>query len=193
MKLIFASNNKGKITEVQSMVKKDISVLTLQEAGVTEELPEPYDTFNENAWSKAAYVYRKTGLDCFAEDSGLVVPALDGAPGVYSARYAGEPSDDDANNKKLLEALTGVENRHAYYQSVICLMLKGTAHYFEGKCEGTVITTLKGDGGFGYDPMFVPQGWDLTFAEIPLAEKNKISHRGAAMKLLTAFLNDLKV
>lgn len=193
MKLIFASNNKGKITEVQSMIKKDISILTLQEAGVTEELPEPYDTFKENAWSKVAYVYRKTGLDCFSEDSGLVVPALDGAPGVYSARYAGEPSNDEANNKKLLEALTVVEDRYAYYQSVICLMLHGTAYYFEGKCEGTVITTPRGDGGFGYDPMFIPQGWDLTFAEIPLAEKNKISHRGAAMKRFTAFLNDLKV
>lgn len=193
MKLIFASNNKGKITEVQSLVKKDIHILTLQEAGVAEELPEPYDTFNQNAWSKANYVYLKTGLDCFAEDSGLVVPALNGAPGVYSARYAGEPSNDDANNKKLLEALAGVEDRYAYYQSVICLILHGEAHYFEGKCEGTVITIPRGDGGFGYDPMFVPQGWNLTFAEIPLAEKNKISHRGAAMKLLTVFLNDLKV
>ncbi len=181
------------MTEIQSLVKKDISILTLQEAGVWEELPEPYNTFDQNAWSKADYVHRKTNLDCFAEDSGLVVPALDGAPGVYSARYAGEPTNDEANNKKLLETLTGVEDRYAYYQSVICLMLKGEAHYFEGKCEGTVITVPRGGGGFGYDPMFVPKGQYLTFAEIPLAEKNKISHRGAAMKLLTTFLNDLNV
>lgn len=173
------------------MIKKDISMLTLKDADVTEELPEPFDTFEQNAWSKADYVYRKTGLDCFAEDSGLVVPALDGAPGVYSARYAGQPTDDEANNKKLVHAIAGIEDRYAYYQSVICLLLNGQAHYFEGKCAGTLITEPRGDDGFGYDPLFIPEGWDLTFAEIPLEEKNKISHRGAAMKLLTNFLNDL--
>lgn len=191
MKLIFASNNKGKLKEVQSMIKKEISMLTLKDADVLEEIPEPYDTFEKNAWAKADYVYRKTSLDCFAEDSGLVVPALDGAPGVYSARYAGEPTNDAANNEKLLQALDGIDDRYAYYQSVICLMLNGLAYYFDGRCEGQLITAPKGEEGFGYDPLFVPRGWEQTFAEIPLAEKNKISHRGAAMKQLSRFLNDL--
>lgn len=193
MNLIFASNNQGKLKEVQSMLKKDINILTLKDAGVNEDLPEPYDTFEQNAWSKADYVYRKTGLDCFAEDSGLVVPALGGAPGVYSARYAGQPTDDTANNNKLIATIAGIDDRYAYYQSVICLALKGQVYYFEGKCEGTIITQPRGDEGFGYDPLFIPLGWNETFAEIPLNEKNKISHRGAAMKLLTAFLNELKV
>lgn len=191
MKLIFASNNKGKLIEVQSMIRNNISIITLQEAGVLEDIAEPYDTFEQNAWAKASYVYGKTGLNCFAEDSGLVVPALDGAPGVYSARYAGEPSNDAANNAKLVAAIADVNDRYAYYQSVICLMLGGTAHYFQGKCEGTLRTEPRGDGGFGYDPLFVPLGQNLTFAEIPLEEKNKISHRGAAMHLFTALLNEL--
>ncbi len=173
------------------MIREDIGLKTLKEAGVWDELPEPYDTFQQNAWSKADYVYRKTGLDCFAEDSGLVVPALNGEPGVYSARYAGEPTNDTANNEKLIKALAGVEDTDAYYQSVICLMLQGTPHYFEGRCVGKVQTVPRGDGGFGYDPLFVPEGWTLTFAEIPLDEKNKISHRGAAMRAFTEFLNGL--
>lgn len=189
MKLIFASNNQGKLKEVQSMIRRDMELMTLKEAGVWEELPEPYDTFEKNAWSKADYVYRKTGLDCFAEDSGLVVPALNGAPGVYSARYAGEPTDDAANNEKLVRALAGITDHYAYYQSVICLMLQGKPHYFEGRCAGTVQAIARGEGGFGYDPLFVPDGWTLTFAEIPLEEKNKISHRGAAMRAFTEFLN----
>lgn len=190
MKLIFASNNKGKITEVQSLIPDTIEVVSLKEAGILVDIPEPYHTFKENAWAKADYIFQATGVNCFAEDSGLVVPALDGAPGVYSARYAGEPSNDEANNTKLIDALHQIQDTSAWYQSVICLILNGDIHYFQGKCEGHLVTIPRGEEGFGYDPLFIPNGYDRTFAEIPLSEKNKISHRGAAMKQLAQFLNN---
>jgi XTP/dITP diphosphohydrolase len=191
MKLIFASNNNGKITEVQSLIPDTIKVVSLKEAGIFAEIPEPYHTFKENAWAKANYIHQSTGTNCFAEDSGLVVPALNGEPGVYSARYAGEPSNDEANNTKLIDALQHIKDTSAWYQSVICLILDGDIHYFEGKCEGHLVTKPRGSGGFGYDPLFIPDGFDRTFGEIPLAEKNKISHRGAAMKQFAHFLNHL--
>jgi len=187
--LIFASNNKGKIVEIQHLVNNNIKIISLQEAGIAEEIEEPFDTFAQNARAKADYVYRKTGIDCFADDSGLVVPALGGAPGVYSARYAGSPTNDAANNHKLLEAMRHVEDRQAYYQSVICLISGDGTRYFEGRCQGTLTETPRGDGGFGYDPLFVPDGYTQTFAELPLAEKSKISHRAAAMRQLCSYLN----
>jgi XTP/dITP diphosphohydrolase len=189
MELIFASNNKGKIIEVQSLIQKNIKIVSLKEKGITEDIEEPFDTFRQNAWAKAGYVHRKTGLSCFAEDSGLVVPALNGAPGVYSARYAGQPTNDEANNRKLLDAIKDMDAPEAYYQSVICLILEGQAHYFEGKCPGRLTNIPKGEGGFGYDPLFIPQGYIQTFAELPLEEKNKISHRGMAMQEFSKFIN----
>ncbi len=189
MELIFASNNKGKIIEVQSLIDNNIKIISLKDKGITENIEEPFHTFRENARAKADYVHRKTGLPCMAEDSGLVVPALDGAPGVYSARYAGEPSNDEANNLKLLEAITGMEVPEAYYQSVICLILDNKVHYFEGRCSGTLTHVPRGTSGFGYDPLFIPKGYDVTFAELPLDKKNQISHRGMAMRAFSDFIN----
>lgn len=191
MKLIFASNNKGKIKEVQSLISGKFSIVSLQEAGITEAIEEPFHTFRENAWAKADYVSRKSGLPCMAEDSGLVVPALDGAPGVYSARYAGEPSDDTANNRKLMEAIRDMERPAAYYQSVICLLLQGQAHYFEGRCLGSLASEPRGKGGFGYDPLFIPEGYEQTFGELSSEIKNKISHRSAATAALITFLSSV--
>jgi len=189
MKLIFASNNKGKIAEVQTLVNSNLKILSLLEAGITEPIEEPFDTFRENAWAKADYVHRQTGLPCFADDSGLVVPALNGAPGVYSARYAGEPADDTANNRKLLAAIEAMDAPEAYYQAVICYIGDGSIHYFEGRCYGHLVHIPRGTGGFGYDPLFVPNGYTDTFGELAQDIKNKISHRGEAMRSFIAFLN----
>jgi XTP/dITP diphosphohydrolase len=190
MNLIFASNNKGKIIEVQSLISGDIKVVSMKDAGIIADIPEPFHTFRENAKAKAIYIQQATNSNCFAEDSGLIVPALNGDPGVFSARYAGEPSNDEANNRKLLTEIKKVSDKSAYYQSVICLLLKEDVYYFEGKCEGTITETPKGEGGFGYDPLFIPKGYHETFGELPLNVKNTLSHRGKAMALFTAFLND---
>jgi XTP/dITP diphosphohydrolase len=188
-KLVFASNNQGKLREIQSLLANNFQLRTLKDCGITEELPEPFFTFQENAWSKANYVFEKTGENCFAEDSGLVVPALDGAPGVWSARYAGEPSNDENNNQKLLASIKNISNKSAYYQAVICLILLGQTHYFEGKCWGHLTPAPKGDSGFGYDPLFIPDGYNITFAEKNPDLKNQISHRAKATIQLAAFLN----
>lgn len=189
MNLIFASNNKGKIIEVQSLVSDDIKVVSMKDAGINAEIPEPFDTFRDNAKAKAAYIKNSTGQNCFAEDSGLIVPALNGEPGVFSARYAGEPSNDQNNNQKLLKEINKVADKSAYYQSVICLMIDESIYYFEGKCAGSITETPKGDGGFGYDPLFIPEGYEQTFGELSLEVKNTLSHRGKAMALFTDFLN----
>jgi len=189
MELIFASNNAGKLAEVKLLLHEHYQLRTLKESGIMEALPEPFHTFRENAWSKAGFVSGKTGRNCFAEDSGLVVPALSGAPGVFSARYAGLPSDDARNNQKLLQNMAGITDRNAYYQSVICLFFNGNVYYFEGRCFGTIASGPHGNGGFGYDPLFIPDGYDRTFASFELDEKNKISHRGIAVRKLAAFLN----
>lgn len=186
--LIFASNNKGKLKEIQPVLADAYRLLTLREAGITEELPEPYATFEENAWSKANYVYQKTGQSCFAEDSGLVVPAIGGAPGVFSARYAGEPSNDADNNHKLLDELATIRDRAAWYTCTICLILHGDIYYFSGRCEGVIAETLSGSGGFGYDPLFIPDGHERSFAEFGPEEKFAISHRGQAVRQLLKFL-----
>ncbi len=187
--LLFASNNKGKISEINSLVSKPIQIITLAEAGITEELPEPYFTFKENAWSKAQYAFHKAGIPCFAEDSGLVVPALQGAPGVFSARYAGPSANDEANNTKLINELKEITDRSAYYQAVICFINSEGTYYFEGRCPGTIALNPAGTGGFGYDPLFIPEGSQRTFAEFSPEEKNKISHRAKALQQLTGFLN----
>lgn len=190
MQLIFASNNAGKRREISNRLPAGFLITNLEEAGITEAIPEPFDTFRENAWSKASYVFTKTGIPCFSEDSGLVVPALGGAPGVFSARYAGAPGNDAANNALLLARMQGIQDRAAYYQATICLLLdEHEVHYFEAQCPGTITHSPQGAGGFGYDPLFIPNGHERSFAELGLDEKNKISHRGKALMQLATFLN----
>lgn len=191
MKLIFASNNRNKLLEIQQLVNGSIEIITLKAAGITDELPEPFHTFEENAFSKAGYVFQKTGMNCFSEDSGIIACALKDEPGVFSARYAGTPTNDHANNEKLLQKLEGQSDRSAYYQATICLIINGAAHYFEGRCDGSIADVPKGHGGFGYDPLFIPSGKDTTFAEMPIEDKLEISHRSKAFKQLAAFLNTL--
>lgn len=191
MQLIFASNNKGKLREVQLMLDPRINLRTLAEVQLTEDIPEPFDTFSENAQAKASYVFKKTGISCFAEDSGLVVPALNGAPGVFSARYAGAQANEHDNNVKLLANIRGMEKPEAYYQSVICLCLEGSFYFFEGRCMGYLIHEPRGTRGFGYDPLFVHENDDRSFGEISLEEKNKISHRSKSMSAFSSYINQL--
>lgn len=191
MKLIFASNNKNKLAEIQRLVSNKIEIISLKDAGIFEELPEPFDTFRENAHSKADYIFQKTGLACFAEDSGLIVNALNGAPGVYSARYSGEQATDVSNNEKLLSELSGIDNRAAYYQCTICLLLPNETRYFEGQCHGKIAENSSGNGGFGYDPLFIPDGYNETFGALPSETKSAISHRAKAVQQFVAHINTL--
>lgn len=190
MEIIFATNNKNKLLEVREILSKDIRLRTLRDENILEEIPEPYFTFRENAWAKATFVKKKTNKPCFSEDSGLVVPFLNNEPGVFSARYAGTPSNDEKNNIKLLDSLNNIEERNAYYQTSICLIYKNDTFYFDGKCYGKITFTPKGHGGFGYDPLFIPEGYTQTFAELSLEVKNKISHRAKAVNQLVQFLNN---
>ncbi len=185
--LVIASNNKGKIREIISIVD-NISLLSLNDIGFDKEIPEPYHTFEENAHTKARTIYEYCNKNVFADDSGICANALNGAPGVFSARYAGAPVDDERNLQKLLTDLQGAEDRSAFYKAVICLIWDDETYFFEGICEGTIIEAPRGDGGFGYDPIFVPNGFDQTFAELPLDLKNSISHRGKAIRQMTEFL-----
>ena len=188
MKLIFATNNKHKIREITDLLDDRFEVIGLADTGITEDIPEDADNLADNALFKARYVHDRTGMNVFADDTGLEVDALDGAPGVYSARYAGTSKSPDDNIIKLLKALEGVEGRKARFRTVIALIYDNSEYLFEGKVEGGIIQKRRGTDGFGYDPVFVAEGYDLTFAEIPLSEKNKISHRSRAMKKLLAFL-----
>jgi XTP/dITP diphosphohydrolase len=188
MKICFATNNKKKIEEVKSALGADFTIVSLEEIGCKEELPETGDTLDHNAFQKARYVKDHYGVDCFADDTGLEVEALDGAPGVYSGRFAGEPRSDDRNVDLLLSKMQGKENRKARFRTVIALILNGKEHAFEGVAEGEIIHERTGTGGFGYDPVFVPNGFQKTFAELTLEEKNSISHRGKAVKALADFL-----
>ena len=187
--LVIASNNAGKIKEIRSMIG-GINLLSLKDIGFTHEIPEPYHSFKENANTKAVTIHQYCGKNVFADDSGICANALDGAPGVISARYAGEPVNDERNLQKLLEELKSKTDRTGYYKAVICLIWEGQTHYFEGVCDGTIIDTKRGTGGFGYDPIFVPDGHDKTFAELPLDIKNEISHRGKAVRKMVAFLKE---
>ena len=191
MKLIFATNNKHKIREISDLLDQNFSILGLAEVNITEDIPEDAETLEENALFKARYVHDKTGMNVFADDTGLEVDALGGAPGVYSARYAGEGRSFDDNNVKLLGQMKNVENRSARFRTVIALILNGKEYLFEGTVEGEIIREGKGTGGFGYDPVFKALGSNMTFAEIPLSEKNKISHRAKAMRKLLAFLSEI--
>ncbi|MCO6173690.1 non-canonical purine NTP diphosphatase [Flavobacterium sp. NRK F10] len=191
MKLVFASNNKNKIAEIKQMLPADIELLSLQDIGCMEDIPETANTIEGNAILKADYVTEKYGYNCFADDTGLEVDALDGAPGVYSARYAGEQKNDKDNIRKLLSELGQNTNRNARFKTVIALNLNGTQYLFPGIAKGSIIFEEQGEKGFGYDPVFQPEGLKVTFAQLSMDEKAKLSHRGIATRKLIAFLNDL--
>lgn len=188
MKLVFASNNKNKIKEIQALVPSTFQIVSLEDISCFEDIPETADTIEGNAILKANYVTEKFGLNCFADDSGLEVDALDGAPGVYSARYAGEPKDDEKNIDKLLLNLTNKTNRKANFKTVIALNYEGKQFLFTGIINGKIITEKIGTNGFGYDPIFIADNYEKTFAELTLQEKSTISHRGKALKQLIKFL-----
>ncbi len=187
--LVIASNNQGKIREIKSMID-GLSLLSLKDIGFDQEIPEPFHTFEENALTKAQTIYQCCEKNVFADDSGICANVLNGEPGVFSARFAGLPSDDEKNLQKLLAELNDKDDRSAYYKAVICLIWNGEPYFFEGVCNGTIIEEKRGNGGFGYDPVFVPDGYDQTFAELPLDIKNTISHRGKAVRAMVAFLKE---
>ncbi len=190
--LIFATNNKHKLEEVRQLLEGKATIVSLAQAGLEGEIPETADTLQGNALQKAQWVWERTGKDCFADDTGLEVNALDGAPGVYSARYAGEHCTFDDNVNKLLDAMEGKTNRKAAFRTVICLIEGGEPRYFEGKVEGCILTERYGKGGFGYDPVFMPDRFAVSFAEMPLEVKNQISHRGLAVSQLVQYLANSK-
>lgn len=190
MQLVFASNNPNKIREIQLLLPDSITLLSLDDIGCTEDIPETAPTIEGNAIQKANYITQKYGYPCFADDTGLEVEVLNGEPGVYSARYAGNQRDANNNMDKLLLNLEGKSNRKAHFKTVICLNSKGTQHLFEGIVRGSISSEKKGDEGFGYDPIFIPVGYDKTFAEMSIQEKSKISHRGLAVEKLVAFLTN---
>ena len=188
MKLVFATNNVNKLKEVQEMLPNSIELLSLKDIHCFDEIDETETTLEGNARLKASYVTQKYGYHCFADDTGLEVESLDGKPGVYSARYAGEPSNSENNMQKLLQELNGKENRKAQFRTDICLQLDGKQFFFDGICKGEILTKKQGEKGFGYDPIFQPEGYCQSFARMQRNEKNKISHRGLAIKKLVIFL-----
>ncbi len=190
MELVFATNNQHKLKEVQSMLDDRIKLRSLKEIGCVGEIPEDFETLKENAAQKAHYVFDKYKINCFADDTGLEIDALNGEPGVYSARYAGESCSFVDNMNKVLEKLQGVENRKACFKTVIALIIDGKEYYFEGQVDGEILTEKTGLDGFGYDPIFKPESYDLSFAQMSLDEKNKISHRARATKKLVEFLKN---
>jgi XTP/dITP diphosphohydrolase len=189
--LILATSNPNKAKEIQSVLQQGFHVITMKEAGFDTDIPEPFSTLEENSHHKAQTIYLLTGQDCFAEDTGLEVKALNGAPGVISARYAGEPRDDKKNIEKLLNDLHGAENRAAQFRTVMTLFWDGQSHQFEGICKGHIIDAPKGSSGFGYDPLFIPEGSTHTFAEMTLQEKNTFSHRKKALVQMIDFLTTI--
>ncbi|RFM26225.1 RdgB/HAM1 family non-canonical purine NTP pyrophosphatase [Deminuibacter soli] len=186
--LVFATNNENKVTEIRNVIGSDFSIITLKEAGIDIDIPEPHDTLEANATEKSTTIYRMVHQDCFSEDTGLEVTALNGEPGVKSARYAGEGRDFSANVDKLLHKLEGESNRRARFRTVISLLWEGREYFFEGICPGVITRAPKGDGGFGYDPVFIPDGDTRTFGEMTVEEKKQFSHRAKAMQQLIAFL-----
>lgn len=190
--IVFATNNRHKLEEVRAIVGHVFNVLSLADIGCNEDIAETAQTFEGNALIKARYVHEKYRYDCFADDSGLEVQALENAPGVFSARYAGEPSDSQKNVAKLLREMEGIENRKARFRTCIALIYGGKESMFEGSIQGIIIKSQRGHNGFGYDPLFVPIGYDMTFAEMPAEEKNKISHRAIATKKLIEYLLNKK-
>ncbi|NHM07175.1 non-canonical purine NTP diphosphatase [Flavobacterium sp. CYK-4] len=192
MQIVFATNNINKIKEIQALLPADIQLISLNSIGCHEDIPETADTIEGNAILKANYVTQKYGYDCFADDTGLEVEALNGEPGVYSARYAGEQKNANDNMDLLLSKLQNENNRNAQFKTVIALNLNGMQHLFTGIAQGTITKEKSGNQGFGYDPIFQPEGYDKTFAEIPLEEKGRISHRGKATQKLISFLQKTK-
>lgn len=191
-KLVFATNNAHKLEEVRAVVGNKFEILSLKEIGCLEDIDEPGETLQENALIKARYVKEKYGYDCFGDDTGLEVEALDGAPGVYSARYAGGDHDSVANMQKLLKELNGAINRKAHFRTVIALIMDGKEYLFEGKINGAIIEEQRGTTGFGYDPIFMPDGYNQTFAELGSEVKNNVSHRALAVKALCEFLEKIE-
>lgn len=197
--LVIATNNKHKVEEISKLISNNIKLLTLKDIGCTEEIPEDQNTLEGNAQQKALFINNKYGYDCFADDTGLEVEALNGEPGVYSARYSKDEAPDIPEEKrseyniiKLLRKLNGISNRKAAFRTSICLIENGATHFFEGKAEGKIIDDRRGKMGFGYDPVFIPDGYNVTFAEMELEEKNKISHRSLATNKLMTYLNSNK-
>jgi XTP/dITP diphosphohydrolase len=190
MKLVFATNNPNKVAEVQKMLSNTIELLSLKDINCFDEIEETESTLEGNAKLKAAYITQKFGYNCFADDTGLEVESLNGKPGVYSARFAGEPRNSENNMKKLLSVLKDIENRKAQFRTSICLNLDGEEFLFEGVCKGEILKEKQGKKGFGYDPIFKPEGFNRSFAEMTSQEKNKISHRGIAMQKLVSFLDE---
>lgn len=189
MDLVFATNNVHKLDEIRAILQGKINVLSLSDIGCHVDIPETADTLEGNARIKAEYVYNKYGYDCFADDTGLEVKALHGAPGVRSARYAGDQHDSVANRRKLLADLSGMDDRSARFRTVIVLIIKGKEYVFDGMVVGHIANSEKGTQGFGYDAVFVPDGYESTFAELPAEQKNSISHRANAVSKLVNFLN----
>ncbi|MBI3519567.1 MAG: non-canonical purine NTP diphosphatase [Bacteroidetes bacterium] len=188
MELIFATHNKNKLKEVRSLMPSPIELISLDEINFMDEIEETASTIEGNALLKAKTIFEKTGKNCFADDSGLLVDALNGAPGVYSARYAGEQKNDQDNMQKLLQELSNISNRNAHFKTVMALIIDGKEHVFEGTVHGKIIHEKKGSNGFGYDPIFMPDGYDQTFAQLSSEIKNTISHRANALKKLIHFL-----
>lgn len=190
MKLIIATNNEHKVKEIKAVLPKDFEVLSLREAGITEDIPEEQATLEGNALQKARYIYEKYGKSCFADDTGLEVTALNNAPGIFSARYAGSHCNSEDNMIKLLRELSNASDRTARFRTVIALILDGKEYLFEGEIKGTILHEQQGKGGFGYDPVFQPEGYEDSFAIMPLGTKNRISHRGKAVRKLVTFLKE---
>jgi XTP/dITP diphosphohydrolase len=198
LKIVFATNNKHKLEEINALLDGKFDIIGLKEVGIEEEVPEDHATLEENALQKARYIYNRTGENCFADDTGLEVGALDGEPGVYSARYSriGHPvfpemEATEGNIRKLLLKLEGVENREAQFRTVIALIISGSEYQFEGVIKGEIKSEPSGSMGFGYDPVFIPEGTRQTFAEMALSEKNRISHRARAVRKLAQFLMEM--
>jgi len=188
MKLVFATNNRNKLKELQSILGNTIDLISLKDIGCNVDIPETGSTLEENASIKSSYIYKHYGLNCFADDTGIEIDSLNGEPGVYSARYAGKSNDSKENMKKVLQKLEGQKNRKSQFRTIISLWLDGKEKLFEGIVRGIVLTEKHGDSGFGYDPIFMPEGFECSFAEMSLREKNSISHRGIAVRKLAAFL-----
>ena len=187
-KLVVATNNAHKLEEISAILGNEMELLSLKDIHCNADIPETADTLEGNARQKAMYIHENYGMDCFADDTGLEVEALNGAPGVFSARYAGDGHDSEANMQKLLKELEGKENRKAQFRTAICLIMEGKEYLFEGIVKGHIIEEKRGGAGFGYDPIFVPEGYDQTFAELGNDVKNTISHRARAVEKLCAFL-----
>ncbi len=192
MQLIFATHNKNKAIEIQSIVPEGIQIITLDDLNCKEDIPETEKTLEGNAVLKSRFVVEKFHLNCFADDTGLEIEALNGEPGVYSARYAGEPCDSERNMQRVLDNLSEVENRNAQFRTVISLFWEGEMYLFEGVVKGRIVEEKRGEDGFGYDPIFEPENCGMTFAEMHLTEKNNLSHRSRALKKMVEFLQTQK-